>query len=98
MSWSLQKHIPPSPKPHWPKRIFHSSQHFLSVISHVHPLSVEASTFSKKLPPFPLAVQMKVLLVENSKSSTFKVLPQNIKLAFSEEVGLDSGKIDSVEK
>jgi len=57
-----------------------SDTFLLSVISHVHSLSVEASTFSKEDASFPLALQMKVLLMENSKSSTFNVLPQNIKL------------------
>ena len=83
---------PSCPDPY--KNIFHQVQNLtdqraystsvntflISFISHVYPLAVEASTFSKKMPPFRLALQIKVLLVENSKSSTFKVLPQNIKL------------------
>jgi hypothetical protein len=34
---------------------------------------------TSKTPPFPLALQMKLLLVENLESLAFKVLPQSIK-------------------
>ena len=73
MSCSLQKHIPRNPKPRWPKKPTKSTQ--TPRYLHLYPLTClyqqKPVLFQKKTPPFPLTLQMKVLLVKNSEVSTF---------------------------
>ena len=50
---------------------------------HLYPLTClyqqKPALFQKKTPPFPLSLQMKVLMVKNSDVSIFRVLPQSVK-------------------
>ena len=48
-----------------------------SLVSPDQSLPQKPSLFQKKTPLFPLVLQMKVLLVENVESLTFKFLPQS---------------------
>jgi len=50
-----------------------------SLPSFISPDMSVLAPFQKKTPPFPLSLQMKVLLVKNSEVSTFEVLPQSVK-------------------